>query len=57
MRLGNEPILAGLDFLSLAELDQTTLFPPIGKIICDTFAKDLHKTAESEIRYLGNLWV
>ena len=57
MRLGNEPILAGLDFLPLAELEQTTLFPPIGKIICDTFAKDLHGNGEAEIRYLGNLWV
>jgi 8-oxo-dGTP diphosphatase len=57
MRLGDERILAGLDFLPLAELEQTTLFPPIGKIICDTFAKDNHDKAESEIRYLGNLWV
>ena len=57
MRLGDEPILVDLDFQPLAGLEQTTLFPPIGKIICETFAKDSHKTAESEIRYLGNLWV
>lgn len=57
MRLGNEPILAGLDYLPLAELDKTTLFPPIGKIICDTFNGHSQRTGESEIRYLGNLWV
>jgi ADP-ribose pyrophosphatase YjhB (NUDIX family) len=56
MRLGDEPILAGLDYLPLIELEQTTLFPPIGKIICDTFATDSHRNAEPQIRYLGNLW-
>jgi 8-oxo-dGTP diphosphatase len=57
MRLGDEPILVGLDFVPLAELGQTTLFPPIGKIICDTFAKDSQRKHEPEVRYLGNLWV
>ena len=56
MCLGDEPILAGLDFLPLAELEETTLFPPIGKIIGDTFAKNSKTTGVPEIRYLGNLW-
>ena len=55
--LGDEPILVELDYLPLAELEQTTLFPPIGKIICDTFNGCSQDKVESEIRYLGNLWV
>jgi len=52
MRLGNEPVLAAVDFISLAELDQVTLFPPIGNIILD-LAPDF----STGIEYLGNLWV
>jgi ADP-ribose pyrophosphatase YjhB (NUDIX family) len=53
MRVGNEPVLAGVDFLPLAELSQITLFPPIGKVIVESLPSD----REQGIVYLGNLWV
>src|SRR5262249_37002982 len=33
MRLGNEPVLAGVDFLPVAELETSGLYPPVGKQI------------------------
>ncbi len=55
LQLGDEPVLAGVDFLPLAELGQITLFPPIGSIIADAANNDWK--AKGEILYLGNLWV
>ncbi len=53
MKLGNEPVLAGVDYLPLSELQKVTVFPPIGKHILDALADDF----AGGIRYLGNLWV
>jgi ADP-ribose pyrophosphatase YjhB (NUDIX family) len=55
LQLGDEPVLAGVDFCPLSEIEQITLFPPIGKIIKDTFAGE--DKEQPGILYLGNLWV
>ena len=53
MRLGNEPVLAGVDFLPIAELERLTLFPPIAKNILGSLLSGF----PGGIQYLGNLWV
>lgn len=53
MRVGNEPVLAGVDFVALEQLERITLFPPIGK----TIVKALPDKFGNGIQYLGNLWV
>jgi 8-oxo-dGTP diphosphatase len=53
MRLGNEPVLAGVAFLPLSDLSHITLFPPIGKSIVESIPNG----REHGIEYLGNLWV
>jgi ADP-ribose pyrophosphatase YjhB (NUDIX family) len=53
MKLGNEPVLAGVDFVPLEELSRITLFPPIGQSILES----LPDKAKDGIIYLGNLWV
>jgi ADP-ribose pyrophosphatase YjhB (NUDIX family) len=53
MKLGNEPVLAGVDFLPLDELNRITLFPPIGQAILDSIPNGSRRGIE----YLGNLWV
>lgn len=53
LKVGNEPVLAGVEFIPLADLDRVTLFPPIGKIIRDAAPKGFN----TAIEYLGNLWV
>jgi hypothetical protein len=53
MKLGDEPVLAGVDFVPIAELQRITIFPPIGKIIAEL----LPSGAKEGIEYLGNLWV
>ncbi|HEY9679596.1 MAG TPA: NUDIX hydrolase [Drouetiella sp.] len=53
MKLGNEPVLAGVDFIPIALLDEVSLFPPIGKVI----AESLPSGFRSGVEYLGNLWV
>lgn len=53
MKLGNEPVLAGVDFLPLEELGKITLFPPIGQAIIDSIPNG----SAGNIEYLGNLWV
>lgn len=55
LQLGDEPVLAGVDFLPLAELEQITLFPPISRVITDAATNDWK--VKGEILYLGNLWV
>ena len=53
MRVGNEPVLAGVDFLPLEDLGRLTLFPPIGNKILESMAGGF----AGGIVYLGNLWV
>jgi 8-oxo-dGTP diphosphatase len=53
MKVGNEPVLAGVDFIPLSELERITLFPPIGKMLLDVLPNGF----KSGIEYLGNLWV
>lgn len=53
LKVGNEPVLAGVDYLPLAELNTLTLYPPVSKHILQS-TKD---GFEGSIKYLGNLWV
>lgn len=53
MQVGDEPVLAGVDFVPLSELENCTLYPPVGKKILQNLAKGF----EPGIEYLGNLWV
>jgi 8-oxo-dGTP diphosphatase len=53
MKVGNEPVLAGVDFVPLTELEQCTLYPPIGKKLLEQVPKGF----QPGIEYLGNLWV
>lgn len=53
MKLGNEPVLAGVDFVPLVELNDITLFPPIAQAIL----KNRTNGSAKGIEYLGNLWV
>jgi len=52
VKLGNEPVLAGVDFIALSELEKMTLFPPIARTILDALPE-----FAGGIRYLGNLCV
>lgn len=54
LQLGDEPVLAGVDYLPLAQLEQITLFPPIGDAIKEAAANNWK--IKGEILYLGNLW-
>lgn len=53
LKLGNEPVLAGVDFIPLSELERITVFPAITKSIVDGLSQGF----SGEIKYLGNLWV
>jgi 8-oxo-dGTP diphosphatase len=53
LKVGDEPVLAAVDYIPLVELDKLTLFPPVGKIVIDT----LPKVGKGCIKFLGNLWV
>jgi hypothetical protein len=53
MKLGDEPVLAGVDFIALSELSKLTLFPPIAEVILNLSAN----TQPEGMQYLGNLWV
>lgn len=53
MKLGDEPVLAGVDFIPLEDLEKLTLFPPVSAEILES----LQPGAGKGIRYLGNLWV
>ncbi len=57
LRLGDEPVLAGLDYLPLSELKNITLFPPVGKIILDSLCSSSTGQSQPAMQYLGNLWV
>jgi ADP-ribose pyrophosphatase YjhB (NUDIX family) len=53
MKVGNEPVLAGVDFVPISELEKCTLYPPVGKQLLE----HLPTGFEPGIQYLGNLWV
>lgn len=53
MKLGNEPVLAAVDYVWLTELESSTLYPPVGKHILEAVEDSFSKG----IQYLGNLWV
>src|SRR5262249_48974838 len=41
MKVGNEPVLAGVDFVPLKDLEKMTLFPPIGKALLHSLKNGL----------------
>jgi 8-oxo-dGTP diphosphatase len=53
MQVGDEPVLAGVDFVPLDELSRCTLYPPVGKLLLEQIPKGFNPGIE----YLGNLWV
>ncbi len=53
MRIGNEPVLAGVDFVPASDLETREIFPPIGKRILEAIANGF----SGGIQYLGNLRV
>lgn len=53
MKVGNEPVLAGVDYIPLDELEELTVFPPVAEHIL----KLLSEGDPEGIEYLGNLWV
>jgi 8-oxo-dGTP diphosphatase len=54
LQLGDEPVLAGVDYLPLDELEQITLFPPIANKIKEAASNGWQ--IKGEMLYLGNLW-
>lgn len=53
LKVGDEPVLAGVDYLPISDLDKLTLFPAVGRTVIDS----LPKATRGSIKYLGNLWV
>jgi 8-oxo-dGTP diphosphatase len=53
LKLGNEPVLAGVDYIPFTELERITLFPPISKVILEALPEGF----SGGVKYLGNLWV
>lgn len=53
IKLGDEPVLAGVDYMAVPELETLTLFPPVGKEILECVENNFPKG----IRYLGNIWM
>ncbi|MBU6450220.1 MAG: NUDIX hydrolase [Cyanobacteria bacterium REEB67] len=53
LQVGDEPVLAGVDFVPIEELSRLTLFPPVGKVVIES----LPTATKGAIKYLGNLWV
>jgi ADP-ribose pyrophosphatase YjhB (NUDIX family) len=53
MQLGDEAVLTAVDFLSINELKNLTLYPPIGEHIL----KGMDGKFSNGIKYLGNMWV
>lgn len=52
MKLGDEAVLAAVEFHPLKELDTRTLYPPVARHVLDGIADNF-----AQIKYLGNLWV
>ena len=53
LKLGNEPVLAAVEFKPISDLETLSLYPPVQNHILES----VHDGFESGIRYLGNLWV
>ena len=53
LKVGNEPVLAGVDYIPFTELERITLFPPISKVILEALPEGF----SGGVKYLGNLWV
>jgi len=53
LKVGDEPVLAGVDYVPIEELARLTLFPPVGKAVIES----LPTSTKGCIKYLGNLWV
>ncbi len=54
MKLGDEPVLAGVEFIPLEDLEKLTLFPPVGHEILGSWQ---NSALNKGIKYLGNIWV
>lgn len=52
MQVGDEAVLAAVDFIPVAELEKLTLYPPVSKQILEAAPGNF-----DQIEYLGNLWV
>ena len=53
MRLGNEPVLTGVEFRPLDDLKTLSIYPPVAAQVLE--GADSH--FEGGIKYLGNLWI
>jgi 8-oxo-dGTP diphosphatase len=53
MRLGNEPVLTGVEFRALDDLKSLSLYPPVGAHILSSADSNFN----GGIKYLGNLWI
>lgn len=53
LMVGDEPVLAGVDFIDLAELERVTLYPPVAKFIL----AGCEKGFDDKMIYIGNMWV
>jgi 8-oxo-dGTP diphosphatase len=53
MQIGDEPILVGVEFLPLHELERCSLYPPVGKQILESISRGF----AGSVQYLGNLWM
>lgn len=53
LKVGNEPVLAGVEFRDLDELKTLTLYPPVTSQILE----GANNGFDGGIKYLGNLWV
>ncbi len=52
MKIGDEPMLAAVDYKPLMELESITLYPPVAHEIIRAYKENF-----DNLRYLGNLWV
>ncbi len=57
MQLGDEPVLAGVAYVSLSEMAKLNLYPPVQKQILDYSRNHYNSGASIAIQYLGNLWL
>ncbi len=57
MQLGDEPVLAGVAYVSLNELAKVNLYPPVQKYILDYSYNHYNSGSSIDIQYLGNLWL
>lgn len=53
MRLGNEPVLAAVEFRAIDDLKTLALYPPVAAQILESCLGSF----DGGIKYLGNLWV